>query len=274
MGRYDGIVLYSDYDGTLADPDNRIAQENLDAIAAFQEHGGRFSLATGKSLFDLREMPFSVNAPVILTNGADVWDPGTRSFLRRRLISEDEYGILGEIFDGIPEVGLNARNAEGDVLCFRANFDVVDPEEASWFTGVIPLGDRTGFGPGINEVTAYGSDADLMAARRAVARHPGLSCSISYPGFLSIVPAGVDKGSGLSCVMDSEVVPGSPIYLVVGDGENDLGLFSRADVAFAMGNALDDVKAAADVILEDNAAPCIPQIVEYIDDMLLDLGRA
>ncbi|MCD7834248.1 MAG: HAD hydrolase family protein [Lachnospiraceae bacterium] len=47
-----------------------------------------------------------------------------------------------------------------------------------------------------------------------------------------------------------EIDPGQ--VACIGDGENDLSLFQAAGIKFAMGNAVPDLKAAADMILPSN----------------------
>ena len=43
--RYKGVLLYSDLDGTLLDPDRTLSPDNLGAIAHFISCGGRFGVA-------------------------------------------------------------------------------------------------------------------------------------------------------------------------------------------------------------------------------------
>lgn len=44
------IFLVSDLDGTLIGANHTIPQRNIDAIRRFQEQGGRFAVATGRSV--------------------------------------------------------------------------------------------------------------------------------------------------------------------------------------------------------------------------------
>ena len=73
---FSDILLTSDYDRTLTDPSANVPQKNIDAIRYFMDHGGSFTVNTGRSL------PFSVkilqtvpmNAPFIAYNGGLVID--------------------------------------------------------------------------------------------------------------------------------------------------------------------------------------------------------
>ena len=47
MSKFDGILLISDIDGTLT-YNEKLSDENADAIRYFQKNGGFFSIATGR----------------------------------------------------------------------------------------------------------------------------------------------------------------------------------------------------------------------------------
>ena len=44
------ILLVSDLDGTLIGKDHQIPERNLEAIKRFKEKGGKFCVATGRSI--------------------------------------------------------------------------------------------------------------------------------------------------------------------------------------------------------------------------------
>ena len=48
MGKFDGILIASDFDGTVA-VDGIVSPENRRAIDYFMENGGMFTLATGRA---------------------------------------------------------------------------------------------------------------------------------------------------------------------------------------------------------------------------------
>ena len=76
MGRYDGILIASDFDRTLTDPQGLVPQANLYALRSFMDEGGRFAVASGRSVPMFREKRrlFIDNAPTILCNGAVCYD--------------------------------------------------------------------------------------------------------------------------------------------------------------------------------------------------------
>ena len=77
MGRrFEGILIASDFDRTLTDPLGRVPERNLEALRMFMEEGGRFSVASGRSvpMFRSKKPLFESNAPSILFNGAACYD--------------------------------------------------------------------------------------------------------------------------------------------------------------------------------------------------------
>ncbi len=76
MGRYDGILIVSDFDRTMTDASGAVPERNRAAIKAFMAEGGRFTVATGRSvpMFRQKNALFESNAPAIVFNGGACYD--------------------------------------------------------------------------------------------------------------------------------------------------------------------------------------------------------
>ena len=71
---FDGVLLASDYDGTLVGADG-ISDEVRRAIRFFISNGGRFTVCTGRTLLGFHAYsPEIINAPVVLANGGMTYD--------------------------------------------------------------------------------------------------------------------------------------------------------------------------------------------------------
>lgn len=92
------------------------------------------------------------------------------------------------------------------------------------------------------------SDPHRRDALRAVAKAvpDGLRADFSNPNYLEITAVGVDKGSTLQRFYLAQGLVESQV-LAMGDGPNDLGLFSVAGLSVAPANAQHDVLAASDL---------------------------
>jgi hydroxymethylpyrimidine pyrophosphatase-like HAD family hydrolase len=75
------------------------------------------------------------------------------------------------------------------------------------------------------------------------------SLTSALPGMVELLPAGAGKGEGLLRLTGELDVP-PPATMFVGDGANDADALLLAGWGVAMGNACDEAKACADVVLE------------------------
>ena len=82
MGKYDGILICSDFDGTFAS-NSVIVPENAEAVRRFQAEGGMFTLSTGRSHhhFTSYKDIFHPNVPMLCYNGSVLYDPDSDQVL-------------------------------------------------------------------------------------------------------------------------------------------------------------------------------------------------
>lgn len=75
MGKFEKVLIASDFDGTLKNDDGIITDDVRSAIAYFISEGGYFTVCTGRTYqgFHLYD-PSYINAPVLLTNGSMAYD--------------------------------------------------------------------------------------------------------------------------------------------------------------------------------------------------------
>ena len=76
MGKFDGILICTDLDHTLLTDDKSISDENKRAVEYFMSEGGLFTFATGRSKPGIEFLfnRITPNAPIILFNGAEIYD--------------------------------------------------------------------------------------------------------------------------------------------------------------------------------------------------------
>ena len=88
------------------------------------------------------------------------------------------------------------------------------------------------------------SEQDFLDLAEKVGLH-GINYFIGWTAWLDLAPAGVSKASGLESVCRRLGVHADDV-LAIGDGRNDLEMLRWAGRGVAMGQAPDEVKAAAD----------------------------
>ena len=70
------ILVLSDIDNTLLVADKGIPEYNIQMIKKFQELGGKFTIATGRSLESVSHYldKIELSAPAIIYNGGGIFD--------------------------------------------------------------------------------------------------------------------------------------------------------------------------------------------------------
>ncbi len=227
MGRFDGVLLCSDVDGTLA-IGKEIPQRNLDAIAYFQSEGGRFTLATGRPAGYQHTFPFRVNAPVVSDNGACITDCDSGRVIWTFPL--DGCGALLEWLD-----------QSTAPIC---TFDFADELVRAAPGNVVEtfLGHK---GADLFKIVCHGFASEEEAvvfrdlAKETFGERYGISRSWST-GVEFISPLG-GKGNCVSFLR--KICDDVHTVVAVGDYENDVAMLLAADLAFAPSNACPEVCA-------------------------------
>lgn len=173
---------------------------------------------------------------------------------------------LGELLDLLPEIGIFDRVVaeNGGVLFKPDTEDVValaDPPDVRFVDRlrhqrITPL--RVGR---VIVATRTPHDREVSLAIREL----GLSLDIAYnKGAVMVLPAGVNKASGLRHALDDLDV--SPLRAIgVGDAENDEPFLGVCGCSVAVANAVDSFKSRADLI---TTAPAGEGVLELIETLL------
>lgn len=92
---YSKWLVVSDIDGTLNNKFRKLPKNNYDAIKAFTECGGNFTLASGRMISSLERNynKITANQPAIIVNGAGIYD-----YKQRKLIWSSTIGEKGRAF--------------------------------------------------------------------------------------------------------------------------------------------------------------------------------
>lgn len=267
MNDYSKYLIISDLDGTLINSQHVISKQNLAAINYFTQQGGRFAIATGRTIQNIR--PFiknlELNGPCILYNGAAVYDFHSERILGAEYLEKellvDYINYCLDTFDQMvveiftPE-GMYTVSPESNVdeYVLREEQPFISSElnemlKNNWFKLI--LNDKRD---------------KLLEARRALEKF-GLSVSFdnvfSFEFYLEILKKGISKGSALHSMRKLEHFRDKTI-IAVGDYDNDIEMIKLADVGIAVENASEDVKMAADMITVSNDCHAIYEIIHKI----------
>ena len=121
MGKFDGILIVTDIDGTFLGNKSRKVPENFEAIEYFKANGGVFTFASGRLHYSIDRVipnPEKVaNAPFILANGSCLYDFSLRkSVLTDCLNGHEAIPIFKYVREKYKTVGIRISSEIGFVV--------------------------------------------------------------------------------------------------------------------------------------------------------------
>jgi len=250
-------LIASDVDGTLVDDDLNISPENLAAIARARAAGVKVTLITGRSHYFLDKVVAQVHpdTPVISAGGACLTDARTGELLDCRILAPEAVaGVIhiarqyetarfisllkGFYFETPPSLRSRFDYVFGHPIDIQLSDDILAEDL------VDPI-----------KIAIYGEERAMLekVAAQALREVGGLTYTFPTPDFIDVTAADASKGAALRRLAAREGIPLKNV-LVLGDGNNDLPMFLEAGYSVAMGNAVPELKAAADLVAPDNNA--------------------
>lgn len=267
MGKFDGILLATDLDGTLLRTDKTISQRNLDAIARFEDAGGLFTYVTGRPPLAMSPVldQLRPKLPIGCLNGGGVCDMETGEFIDSTPLSRDAFVLVDYISKELPNVGFEFVTFQ---TCYLYHSNAVT-EELKRFERL----------PG-NYVDSFDIPGDLCkilfavevetmpALMQALAQHPEsqkYALMRTAAEYYELLPKGCHKGKCLSALAKHlNVLPSRTI--AVGDNSNDAPMLREAGLGIAVANATEDAKSAADLVLPvTNDEHAIATVIELLE---------
>lgn len=250
MGKYDGYLLMSDFDSTLAWK-GTISRENCEAIRYFQSEGGLFSVASGryrKWLLDWQDFILP-NTWCAMTNGAVICDRKGENVLLQQPMDAGYLHLAHRIWAECPHMKrVTFVSFDGPQVVPRGE-PLPEPSNE-------PVGYKMVF-----QVPDEDSDAYLQTVRELAG--PQYLVMRSWINGIEVQKQGTGKGEAVGHLRR---LLGDRIHTVVaaGDYENDVDMIRAADVGYAVGNAIESLKAIADRITVPASEHAIARIIEEI----------
>ncbi len=271
-------LLALDIDGTLVNSDNELTPPVREALRLAVDHGIRLVLATGRRYSRALPLvePLGIEAPLVTASGALIKNP-----LDHRTLYCADFGrpllcrTLGVLDRAGYQAVVYADTFDQNFDYYCANLDVQSPElldfyqlnqqcERLWPTLMHdpPEGIFSGFAIGTREeMLRLAAELERQLPKQLyihVLRSP------RYKGFMcEICPGGVSKWSGIQRLAGEWGI-GAHEICAVGDDVNDLPMIVGAALGIAMGNAVPELKAAADRIAPTNDEDGLVQVVEWL----------
>lgn len=274
-------TLYvSDLDGTLLGEDSRVSAESASLLNGAIARGALFTAATARTpaTVSILLSGIQVALPIVVMTGAAMWNPA--SGLYSDVVTMHP-GTADEVLRAIRAHSLPAfmfTMREGVIQTYHTG--TLSPLEKE-FIATRSLSPYKRFhvpADGESEMPSTLSDVLLFYAMQPSAMAAGAysdivkidGCNPIYyhdqfgpdTGILEVFSADASKANA---VRKLKAATGADKIVAFGDNLNDLPLLRMADVAIAVENAVDEVKAEADIIIGPNTSDAVAR---YIHDNL------
>ena len=255
-------LFVSDLDGTLMRSDIKLSVYTEDTVNELVGRGMAFTYATARSIQSAREITggLKLKLPVITRNGAVLADNTTGGIITKAVFTADEVSLLKDLIPELPECGF--------VSCFFGNTMYkmyCGDEHTAEFQGYVDYyrndpvmklapdfeGLFTGE-PGY--VTLIGHKDYIAPIYERVRKYQGWETLFQKDTYreeywLEVCPQNCTKAKS---VLKLKEELGYGRLVVFGDALNDISMFEIADEAYAVSNAVDELKAIATGIIGCN----------------------
>lgn len=270
-------LIAVDLDGTLVRNDQSISQRTVDTLIRVQEMGVKVAVASGRPTFGTAHVAETLRLDefggyVMSYNGGEIYDWGTKSLLHAQTLDENV----------IPYLYMCAREHGMPIMTYIEK-EVVSEVDNNEYIQYSVMRNRMTLrkvddfvkaveGAGIVKCIIVGSPILLPALETKMQERLKGKAGVfrSEPFFLEIVPMGIDKGKGLSILLDKIGMKKSEI-IAFGDGYNDTSMLQFAGMGIAMGNAAEEIKKAADMVTlsnnDDGVAIALEKLIIRPQDM-------
>ena len=269
----DKSTLYvTDLDGTLLRGDATLSPYTIAAINRLTARGLAFTYATARSVESARPITEGLHLPlpVITRNGAVLADNATGKHLEKALFTEEEVALLKKMLPELPRcgfvscfVGENMYKAyvPGDLvdgMVKYADFYRNDPK----MKPVDTLEDMFFGQPGY--VTLIDEKEKAALIYEKARQYPGWECIFQKDTYweeywVEICPRNCTKAKA---VLKMKEQYGFGKVVVFGDSVNDMPMFRVADEAYAVGNALEELKNIATGVIGRNEDDAVARFLE------------
>lgn len=237
-------LLTLDLDGTLLDENHGISPENEKWVRRAVDAGITVCVSTGRGF--VSAVPYAeqlgLKTPMITANGGEIWrEPHV--IHRRTLMDADKIVRLRELALSEKDAWYWAYSTRG--MHNKEKWIDDDPFGYEWL--------KFGY---------YTEDKDQLDRLLAeIRKWEGLTISNSSPFNIEINQQGVSKATAVEEVCRLLGI-GLHEAVAVGDSLNDIEAIRVCGLGAAMGNAQDEVKAAADVVTSSNLEDGVAHLIE------------
>ena len=267
MGKFDGVLLVSDFDDTLYGADLRVPPVNVEAIEYFTSHGGTFTIATGRAhpTFAPHAQIVAINAPVILSNGSALYDFRADRMVYETFLPDRAREDLQQLARDIPEIGFEAYNHD-DIYVYQPNAVTRSHlNRAGMGASEIPIGEMP---LPWSKVILQQENQVLRRVQQYMLERWGEEYEIIFSNavLLEMTRKGSNKGGMVDYLVNYLGIDPEQVYCV-GDNQNDIPMLAVSAIPFAPANCAQEVKDWGAYVMGSCEEGCVAQIIRILDKL-------
>ena len=279
MGKFDGVLLASDFDNTLVYTKGaldaglseipQMCERNREALDYFTENGGYFAVSTGRAVpaFARYAPELPINVPCIIANGAGLYDFRTEQYVETAFLDEHTRKHIDMLLQRFPELPFESYHTDRRIHAMHPNRYIVNHEHLTR-AGIVTVEDFAEVDFPLVKML-FEDDHDKLDELRDYIRAQswGADYELIYSGdnLLEMTARGANKGEMALHLAARLGVKREDLYCI-GDHSNDVSMALVSAIRFAPENAIDEVKALPGIrILSHCADGAVADAVEILD---------
>ena len=259
------ILLVSDVDETLVEAPAPIPPRNIEAIRRFTEQGGRFAIATGRSVFSTKQFvdQLPVNAPCVLFNGSGIYDYAAQKMLTAEYLPASFRQHIVDLCAAFPAMGAVVLDEKDlfSVAPITYTDRYLSKEKMLFIDYDLELLKGSYLKVILTMDPKMQPEAMAFLERQ---NWQDVHCVRSSPYFIEMLPLHCNKGNGLRRL--SEMV-GIPLDRVaaIGDYDNDLEMLQTAGYPVTVADAPDRVKQVCKLVVGHCMDGAVADLIEHLE---------
>ena len=263
MGKFDGILICTDLDGTLYKNDKTISEENKEAIEYFKREGGYFTFITGR-------MPYysidaynaaNPNVPYGCVNGGGIYDGAEHKYVWTYPIEPNVLELVQYIDERFDNIGIRVCGFDTTYFAKDNAFSEIFRKITNLPKNICHYRDvKEPFAKIIFVVDRPETMSAIDSALKSYPLSENFNFVRSEKSLYEILPKGVNKGLALSKLVEYLHLDMNKT-IAIGDFDNDVGMLKAAKLGVAVANASKSAMDAADIITVSNEEHAIARVI-------------
>lgn len=267
MKKINKKLIVSDFDGTLLNSSHTVDEAVINAITEYVDSGGIFAVCTGRMLRSIlpRVRGIGLKGLVVAYQGSVIAEIESGKVLYTNGLKAEEcveictyaerYGFLCNVYaDEILYTNVDEKRIE--------IYETITGVKSQHVSGEMSRFVRDNK-LDCNKITflVYPNDRERLykLLKNEFDERFDITCSSEH--LVEVSPKGDNKGVALEYIANYFNIEMSST-VAIGDNLNDLPMIEKASVGVAVGNAVDELKMAANFVSVTNDEGAVAQIIE------------